>query len=98
MGEAYLRFARNEKQDAINLCMEVIRQVNSFEILIFVNANFHCDSLNICQAPSFAEPFQALSMFYEDLGEFEKSYQLSLVAAYLSPQDADEWLRLAEVK
>jgi general transcription factor 3C polypeptide 3 (transcription factor C subunit 4) len=37
-------------------------------------------------------------MFYEDLGEFEKSYQLSLVAAYLSPQDADEWLRLAEVK
>ena len=37
-------------------------------------------------------------MFYEDLGEFEKSYQLSLIAAYLSPQDADEWLRLAEVK
>ena len=36
-------------------------------------------------------------MFYEDLGEFEKSYQLSLIAAYLSPQDADEWLRLAEV-
>ena len=45
MGEAYLRFARNEKQDAINLCMEVIRQVNSFEILMqFVNANFHCGS------------------------------------------------------
>lgn len=36
-------------------------------------------------------------MFYEDLGEYEKSYQLSLIAAYLSPQDADEWLRLAEV-
>ena len=28
MGEANLRYARNEKQDAINLCMEVIRQVN----------------------------------------------------------------------
>lgn len=27
MGEANLRYARNEKQDAINLCMEVIRQV-----------------------------------------------------------------------
>lgn len=36
-------------------------------------------------------------MFYEDLGDYEKSYQLSLIAAYLSPQDADEWLRLAEV-
>jgi hypothetical protein len=44
MGEAYLRYARNEKQDAINLCMEVIRQVNSFEILICVNVNFHCGS------------------------------------------------------
>lgn len=36
-------------------------------------------------------------MFYEDLGDYEKSYQLSLIAAYLSPHDADEWLRLAEV-
>jgi len=27
MGEANLRWARNEKEDAINLCMEVIRQV-----------------------------------------------------------------------
>lgn len=74
MGEANLRYARNEKQDAINLCMEVIRQ-----------------------APNYAEPYQTLSMYYEDLGDYEKSYQLSLVAAYLSPQDADEWLRLAEV-
>ena len=47
MGEANLRYARNEKQDAINLCMEVIRQVNSIEIFIFVNTNFHCDSLNL---------------------------------------------------
>jgi hypothetical protein len=37
-------------------------------------------------------------MFYEDQGDFEKSYQLSLIAAYLAPQEADEWLRLAEVK
>ncbi|KAK4007730.1 hypothetical protein OUZ56_012883 [Daphnia magna] len=58
MGEANLRYARNEKQDAINPCMEVIRQ-----------------------APNYAEPFQALSMFYKDLGDYEKSYQLSLIAA-----------------
>ena len=44
MGEAHLRFAMNEKQDAIDLCMEVIRQVNSFEIQIFVNAHFYCGS------------------------------------------------------
>ena len=37
-------------------------------------------------------------MFYEELEEYEKAYQLSLIAAYLSPQDADEWLRLNEVK
>ncbi|KZS02041.1 General transcription factor 3C Polypeptide 3, partial [Daphnia magna] len=48
MGEANLRYARNEKQDAINLCMEVIRQ-----------------------APNYAGPFPALSMFYKDLGDYE---------------------------
>jgi hypothetical protein len=36
-------------------------------------------------------------MIYEDQGDFEKSHQLALIAAHLSPQDADEWLRLAEV-
>ena len=36
-------------------------------------------------------------MLYEISGDFEKSYQLALIAAHLSPQDADEWLRLAEV-
>ena len=74
MGEANLRYARGETNDAIQLCMEVIRQ-----------------------APTFAEPFQTLSMLYEISGDYEKSYQLALIAAHLSPQDADEWLRLAEV-
>jgi len=35
-------------------------------------------------------------MFYEELKESEKAYQLSLIAAYLSPQDANEWIRLYE--
>ncbi len=34
MGEANLRYARNEKEDAINLCMEVIRQVEIFFYLL----------------------------------------------------------------
>ncbi|EFX65628.1 hypothetical protein DAPPUDRAFT_117104 [Daphnia pulex] len=67
IGEANLRYARGENEDAINLCKEVIRQ-----------------------APSYAEPFQALSMFYENQEDYEKSYQLSLIAEYLSPQDANE--------
>jgi hypothetical protein len=29
MGEANLRYARGENEDAINLCKEIIRQVNS---------------------------------------------------------------------
>lgn len=37
-------------------------------------------------------------MLYEISGDYEKSYQLALIAAHLSPQDADEWLRLAEVR
>ncbi|EFX88282.1 hypothetical protein DAPPUDRAFT_311610 [Daphnia pulex] len=77
MGEANLRYARKERQDAINLCKEIIRQ-----------------------APSYAEPFQFLSMCYKDQGDDEMSYQLSLIAAYLSPQspqEADKWLRLAQV-
>ncbi len=36
-------------------------------------------------------------MLYEESGDNEKSHQLALIAAHLSPQDADEWLRLAEV-
>jgi len=36
-------------------------------------------------------------MLHEISGDYEKSYQLALIAAHLSPQDADEWLRLAEV-
>ena len=39
-----------------------------------------------------------MSMLYEISGDYEKSYQLALIAAHLSPQDADEWLRLAEVR
>lgn len=36
MGEANLRYARNEKQDAINLCMEVIRQVNTNALALII--------------------------------------------------------------
>ncbi|XP_046641592.1 general transcription factor 3C polypeptide 3-like [Daphnia pulicaria] len=77
MGEANLRYARGENEDAINLCKEIIRQ-----------------------APSYAEPFQFLSMCYKDQRDEEMSYQLSLIAAYLSPQSpqqANEWLQLAQV-
>ena len=35
-------------------------------------------------------------MFYDVLKDDQKAYQLSLIAAYLSPQDANEWIRLYE--
>ncbi|XP_024936016.1 general transcription factor 3C polypeptide 3 isoform X2 [Cephus cinctus] len=48
----------------------------------------------IRQIPSAPEPFQTLSMIYEN-DQPDKSLQFSLIAAHLSPRDADQWIRLA---
>lgn len=74
VGEANLCFARGEHEDAIKMCMEVVRL-----------------------APMSPEPFQTLGMIYEELGDMDKSLQFALISAYLSPNDADEWGRLAEM-
>lgn len=46
--------------------------------------------------PTAPEPYQTLAMIYEN-DEPEKSLQCSLVAAHLSPKDADQWIRLANM-
>lgn len=74
MGAANLAYARGFHDEAINMCMEIIK----FE-------------------PSAPEPFQTLSMLYEDMGDMEKSFQFSLIGAYLNPSDSDEWNKLAEM-
>lgn len=75
MGEANLRFIRGDRETAIRMCMEVIRQ-----------------------DPTAPEPFQTLSNLYEDSGEDqEKCLQFALIAAHLSPQDPEEWARLADM-
>ncbi|KAI4490316.1 hypothetical protein M0802_010693 [Mischocyttarus mexicanus] len=50
----------------------------------------------VLQAPSASEPFQTLAMIYESK-EPEKSIQFALIAAHLSPKDADQWTRLANL-
>ncbi|CAL1681922.1 unnamed protein product [Lasius platythorax] len=50
----------------------------------------------IRQVPSASEPFQTLAMIYEN-DQPEKSLQFSLIAAHLSPKDADQWIRLANM-
>ncbi|XP_071625567.1 general transcription factor 3C polypeptide 3-like [Temnothorax longispinosus] len=40
------------------------------------------------------QPFRMLAMIYQD-DQPEKSLQYALIAAYLSPKNADEWIRLA---
>ncbi|XP_070160553.1 general transcription factor 3C polypeptide 3 isoform X2 [Polyergus mexicanus] len=50
----------------------------------------------IRQVPSAPEPFQTLAMIYEN-DQPEKSLQFSLIAAHLSPKDADQWIRLANM-
>uniref|UniRef100_H2ZEG1 General transcription factor IIIC, polypeptide 3 n=1 Tax=Ciona savignyi TaxID=51511 RepID=H2ZEG1_CIOSA len=74
MGEANLCYARGDHDDAIKMCMEIIRLV-----------------------PYAAEPFETLSMIYDERGEPERSLQYSLLAAHLSPRDADQWLHLADM-
>lgn len=50
----------------------------------------------IRQVPSAPEPFQTLAMIYEN-DQPEKSLQFALIAAHLSPKDADQWIRLANL-
>lgn len=49
----------------------------------------------IKQVPTAPEPYQTLAQIYEN--DAEKSLQFSLLAAHLSPSDANEWLRLAAI-
>lgn len=49
----------------------------------------------IKQVPTAPEPYQTLAQIYEN--DAEKSLQFSLLAAHLSPSDANEWLRLAGI-
>lgn len=74
MGEANLRYARGDKDMAVKICIEIIRQV-----------------------PTAPEPYQTLAGLYEESGLAEKSLQMALIAAHLSPGDADQWTRLAEL-
>ncbi|XP_071569264.1 general transcription factor 3C polypeptide 3-like isoform X1 [Temnothorax nylanderi] len=48
----------------------------------------------IRQVPSDPEPFRSLATIYGD--QPEKSLQFDLIAAYLSPKNADQWIRLAK--
>ncbi|XP_071799551.1 general transcription factor 3C polypeptide 3-like isoform X2 [Asterias amurensis] len=73
MGEAHLCFARGGHQEAIKMCLEIIRQV-----------------------PRCPDPYQLLSMIYEDKQDMEKSLQFSLIACHLNPSDSEEWTRCAE--
>ncbi|XP_076638153.1 general transcription factor 3C polypeptide 3 isoform X3 [Colletes latitarsis] len=50
----------------------------------------------IRQVPSAPEPFHTLAMIYE-ADQPEKSLQFALIAAHLSPRDADQWVRLANM-
>lgn len=47
----------------------------------------------IKQLPTASEPYQTLAQIFEH--DKEKNLQFSLLAAHLSPSDANEWLRLA---
>ncbi|KAJ8306506.1 hypothetical protein KUTeg_017051 [Tegillarca granosa] len=51
----------------------------------------------ISDTPRAILPFQTLGMLYETIGDMKKSMQFYLIAAYLDPSDAEEWVRLAEL-
>ena len=74
VGEANLNFARGAHEDAITMCLEVIRQ-----------------------APTSPEPFQTLGMIFSEKRDYEKAYQYNLIAAYLSPSDEYQWIKVADM-
>ncbi|XP_062510734.1 general transcription factor 3C polypeptide 3-like [Corticium candelabrum] len=51
----------------------------------------------IRQTPSAAEPFQTLAMVYEDRKDWDKCFEISLIAAHLKRTDVEQWVKLAEV-
>lgn len=60
----------------------------------------HDSAIKMCleiirQVPKAPEPFQTLAGIYEELGHHEKSLQMALIAAHLSPSDAYQWIHLA---
>ncbi|XP_074605074.1 general transcription factor 3C polypeptide 3 [Brevipalpus obovatus] len=62
----------------------------------------HEDAIAMCsevirQVPTAPEPFHTLGMLYEEMGEFEKAFQYHLIAAYLSPSDCGQWIKVAEM-
>nr|CAB3251339.1 general transcription factor 3C polypeptide 3-like [Phallusia mammillata] len=62
----------------------------------------HEDTIKMCMevirlAPYAAEPFETLAMIYEERGETKKALQYSLLAAHVSPTDAEQWLHLAQL-
>lgn len=62
----------------------------------------HDGAINMCMevirlAPTSPEPFQTLSLIYEEKRQFEKAYQYSLISAYLNPSDGDNWIKVAEM-
>lgn len=59
----------------------------------------HDTAMKMCleiirQVPTAPEPFQTLSSLYDELGDAEKSLQMSLIAAHLSPSDSYQWINL----
>ena len=62
----------------------------------------HAGAIDMCMevirlAPTSPEPFQTLSLIYEEQREFEKAYQYSLISAYLNPSDGENWIKVAEM-
>ncbi|KAH7968441.1 hypothetical protein HPB52_008420 [Rhipicephalus sanguineus] len=74
MGEANMCFAQGRYEDAIKMCLEIVRL-----------------------APTSPLPFQTLAMIYEELRDPSRALQFGLIAAYLGPQEAYEWGRLAQL-
>jgi tetratricopeptide (TPR) repeat protein len=48
-------------------------------------------------APNNPDPYQTLGMIYEELGNERKALDFLMIAAHLSPKDAQLWYRLAEM-
>ncbi|PIK47914.1 hypothetical protein BSL78_15214 [Apostichopus japonicus] len=49
------------------------------------------------QSPRSPEPYQLLSLLYEEKGEPDRSLQFALLGAHLNSQDTEEWQKVIEM-
>lgn len=90
IGSANLAFARGNTEDAIKMCLEVVRENPKAHEVKFINTILDLIFISV-------QPYSTLGDFYEELNDFGKAFQYHMIAAFLCPNDFEGWIKVAEM-